>query len=76
MVVPNNTPLNYTFPMSKLSATNAPGGSYKVVDTQLFPAATTICVAEVTVEVGGMRYAYSILYMKMWLTGFYAVNSM
>ncbi|KAH0835871.1 RmlC-like cupin domain-containing protein [Lanmaoa asiatica] len=55
MVVPNNTPLNYTFPSSKLSATQAPGGSYKIVDTQLFPASTTICSVEVTVEVGGLR---------------------
>lgn len=58
MVIPNDTPLNYTFPMSKMIATSAPGGSYKVVDTQLFPASATICVAEVTVEVGGMRYVY------------------
>jgi oxalate decarboxylase/phosphoglucose isomerase-like protein (cupin superfamily) len=58
MVIPNDTPLNYTFPMSKMNATSAPGGSYKVVDTRLFPAATTICAAEVVVEVGGMRYAY------------------
>jgi hypothetical protein len=56
MTVPNDTPLAYTFPMSKVNATPAPGGSYKVVDSRTFPAATTICAAEVTVEVGGMRY--------------------
>ncbi|KAF8548081.1 putative oxalate decarboxylase/oxidase [Imleria badia] len=55
MVIPNNTPLNYTFPLSKLPVTNAPGGTYKVIDTRLFPASTTICAAEVIVEVGGMR---------------------
>ncbi|KAG6377574.1 putative oxalate decarboxylase/oxidase [Boletus reticuloceps] len=55
MVIPNNTPLNYTFPLSKLDATKAPGGSYKVIDTRLFPASTTVCAADVTVEVGGMR---------------------
>lgn len=55
MTVPNDTPLAYTFPMSKVNATPAPGGSYKVVDSRTFPAATTICAAEVTVEVGGMR---------------------
>ena len=60
MVVPNDTPLNYTFPASKLTATQAPGGSYKVVDTQLFPASTTICAVEVTVEVGGMRCVFSL----------------
>ncbi|KAF8439042.1 putative oxalate decarboxylase/oxidase [Boletus edulis BED1] len=50
MVIPNNTPLNYTFPLSKLETTKAPGGSYKVIDTRLFPASTTICAADVTVE--------------------------
>ncbi|KIJ61838.1 hypothetical protein HYDPIDRAFT_115308 [Hydnomerulius pinastri MD-312] len=55
MVVPNDTPLAYTFAMSKVNATEAPGGSYKVVDSRTFPAATTVCTAEVTVEVGGMR---------------------
>ncbi|KIK93423.1 hypothetical protein PAXRUDRAFT_829015 [Paxillus rubicundulus Ve08.2h10] len=55
MAVPNDTPLAYTFPMSKVNATPTPGGSYKVVDSRTFPAATTICSAEVTVEVGGMR---------------------
>lgn len=76
MVVPNNTPLNYTFPMSKLNATKAPGGSYKVVDTRLFPASETICAVDVHVEVGGMRYVISIgLNMKTLLTSFRAVNS-
>ncbi|KAG2156745.1 putative oxalate decarboxylase/oxidase [Suillus bovinus] len=55
MVIPNDTPMPYTFAMSQVNATPAPGGSYKVVDTRSFPAATTICSAEVTVEVGGMR---------------------
>ncbi|EGO03744.1 hypothetical protein SERLA73DRAFT_149937 [Serpula lacrymans var. lacrymans S7.3] len=55
MVVPNDTPLAYTFPFSQVNATQAPGGTYKVADTRTFPAATTICAAEVTVEVGGMR---------------------
>ncbi|KAG9313593.1 putative oxalate decarboxylase/oxidase [Chiua virens] len=55
MVIPNNTPLNYSFPMSKMAVTQAPGGSYKVVDIKSFPAATTICAAEVTINVGGLR---------------------
>lgn len=59
MVIPNNTPLNYTFPLSKLTPTKAPGGTYKVLDTKLFPASTTICAVEVIVDVGGMRYVYS-----------------
>ncbi|KAF9239841.1 putative oxalate decarboxylase/oxidase [Melanogaster broomeanus] len=55
MVVPNDTPVAYTFAMSQVASTPAPGGSYKIVDSRTFPAATTICGAEVTVEVGGMR---------------------
>ncbi|KAH7925449.1 putative oxalate decarboxylase/oxidase [Leucogyrophana mollusca] len=56
MVIPNDTPLAYTFPLSQVNSTNASGGSYKVVDSRLFPAATTVCAAEVIVEVGGMRF--------------------
>ncbi|KAG2363492.1 putative oxalate decarboxylase/oxidase [Suillus spraguei] len=55
MVVPNDTPMPYTFAMSQVNATQAPGGSYKVVDQSSFAVSTTICAAEVTVEVGGMR---------------------
>lgn len=55
MVVPNDTPIPYTFPMSQVEGTKTAGGTYKVVDSRTFTAATTICAAEVTVEVGGMR---------------------
>ncbi|KAG2064297.1 putative oxalate decarboxylase/oxidase [Suillus decipiens] len=55
MVVPNDTPMPFTFAMSQVNATQAPGGSYKVVDQRSFAVSTTICTAEVTVEVGGMR---------------------
>ncbi|KAG1876266.1 putative oxalate decarboxylase/oxidase [Suillus subluteus] len=55
MVVPNDTPMPFTFAMSQVNATQAPGGSYKVVDSRTFEVATTVCSAEVTVEVGGMR---------------------
>ncbi|KAG1876862.1 putative oxalate decarboxylase/oxidase [Suillus tomentosus] len=55
MVIPNDTPMPFTFAMSQVNATQAPGGSYKVVDTRTFPVSTTVCTAEVTVEVGGMR---------------------
>lgn len=76
MVIPNNTPVNYTFPMSKLNTTKAPGGSYKVVDTRLFPAAQTICAADVQVEVGGMRYVTFLgLIIKTLLTSSHAVSS-
>jgi hypothetical protein len=76
MVIPNNTPLNYTFPLSKLPVTNAPGGTYKVIDTRLFPASTTICAAEVIVEVGGMRYVYFIdVYPNISLIDSFSENS-
>lgn len=55
-VIPNDTPEPYTFALSKVNATELPGGSVKVVDTRTFKAARTICAAEFTVEVGGMRY--------------------
>lgn len=55
MVVPNDTPLAYTFPLSQVNATQLMGGSVKVADMRTFPAATTICAAEVTVEPNGMR---------------------
>ncbi|KAG6330550.1 hypothetical protein ID866_8539 [Astraeus odoratus] len=55
MVVPNDTPVAYTFPLSKVNGTQTTGGTYKVVDSRTFPASQTIAAAEVTVEVGGMR---------------------
>ncbi|KAI6116236.1 putative oxalate decarboxylase/oxidase [Pisolithus sp. B1] len=55
MVVPNDTPVPYTFPLSQVNGTKTAGGTYKVVDSTTFTAATTICAAEVTVEAGGMR---------------------
>ncbi|KAF8068847.1 RmlC-like cupin domain-containing protein [Lyophyllum atratum] len=55
MVVPNNTPHPYTFPLSKVKATKKPGGSVKVVDSRTFKAAEKISAVEVTVEAGGMR---------------------
>jgi hypothetical protein len=61
MVVPNDTPMPFTFAMSQVNATQAPGGSYKVVDSRTFPVSTTVCSAEVTVEVGGMRFVNLVL---------------
>lgn len=54
-VIPNDTPIPYTFSWSQMNATTAPGGSYKIADSRSFHAATTICAAEIEVEVGGMR---------------------
>jgi oxalate decarboxylase/phosphoglucose isomerase-like protein (cupin superfamily) len=61
MVVPNDTPMPFTFAMSKVNATQTAGGSYKIVDTRTFPVSTTVCSAEVTVEVGGMRFVILVL---------------
>ena len=60
-VIPNNTPLPYTFPLSKVQPTKKPGGSVKVVDSRTFKVAKKICSAEVEVEVGGMRYVLSVV---------------
>ncbi|KAF7964626.1 hypothetical protein HWV62_4770, partial [Athelia sp. TMB] len=55
MVVPNDTPLPFTYALSKTNATNLSGGSIKIVDSRTFKASTTISAAEVTVNPGGMR---------------------
>ncbi|KAJ8508295.1 hypothetical protein ONZ45_g9425 [Pleurotus djamor] len=55
MVVPNDTPLPFTFPLSKVNATQKPGGSVKVVDSRTFNISKTIGAVEVEVNVGGMR---------------------
>ncbi|KAI6168410.1 putative oxalate decarboxylase/oxidase [Pisolithus thermaeus] len=55
MVVPNDTPIPYTFSFSQVNGTKTAGGTYKVADSTTFTAATTICAAEVTVEAGGLR---------------------
>ncbi|QRW24238.1 oxalate decarboxylase [Rhizoctonia solani] len=47
--------LPYTFAASKINATEVPGGTVKVVDSRTFKVSKTIALAEVTVEVGGMR---------------------
>ncbi|CCM04958.1 uncharacterized protein FIBRA_07155 [Fibroporia radiculosa] len=48
-------PNPYTFKMSNMTATQLPGGSVKIVDSRTFPAASSIAVADVTVEPGAMR---------------------
>lgn len=58
MAIPNNTPEPYTFALSKVNATKTLGGSIKVVDSRTFNVAKTIAAAEVTVEVGGMRFVF------------------
>ncbi|KAI6116237.1 putative oxalate decarboxylase/oxidase [Pisolithus sp. B1] len=55
MVVPNDTPVNYTYPLSQVNGTKTAGGTYKVVDSTTFTASTTISAAEITVEVNGIR---------------------
>jgi hypothetical protein len=54
-VISNNTPLPYTFPLSKMTSTKTSGGSVKVVDSRTFKVSTTVGAVEVEVNVGGMR---------------------
>ncbi|TFK67751.1 putative oxalate decarboxylase/oxidase [Pluteus cervinus] len=55
MVIPNNTPVSYTYPLSKVKPVNCPGGTIKVVDSRTFAASQKISAVEVTVNPGGMR---------------------
>ncbi|KAL0573911.1 hypothetical protein V5O48_008031 [Marasmius crinis-equi] len=48
-------PEPYVFPLSKMNATTTPGGTVKIVDSSIFKISTTIAMAEVTVNPGGMR---------------------
>ncbi|KAG6861387.1 hypothetical protein C0995_000793 [Termitomyces sp. Mi166 len=54
MVIPNNTPNPYVFPLSKVKPTKTPRGSVKLVDSRTFKVAEKISAVEVVVEVGGM----------------------
>jgi oxalate decarboxylase family bicupin protein len=59
IVVPNPTDPKYffTYPLSKVEPKQYPGGTIKIADSRNFEVAKKIAVAEVTVDVGGMRYA-------------------
>ncbi|CAE6376402.1 oxalate decarboxylase [Rhizoctonia solani] len=48
-------PLPFSFAASKAPATNTTGGSVKIIDSRTFNISKTISVAEVTVDVGGIR---------------------
>lgn len=61
MVIPNNTPMPYTYAFSKVNATQLSGGTKKTADSRTFNVSTTICVTEVTVQPGGMRYVFLVL---------------
>ena len=55
MVVPNDSPIPYTFKFSQLPALQKPGGTVKIVDSRTFKASKTIAAAEVNIEPGSMR---------------------
>ncbi|KAG6830601.1 hypothetical protein H0H92_015882 [Tricholoma furcatifolium] len=55
MVVPNNAPNPYTFPLSRAEAKKTSGGSVKVIDSRSFKVTDKISAAEVVVDIGGMR---------------------
>ncbi|KAK7444797.1 hypothetical protein VKT23_015114 [Stygiomarasmius scandens] len=48
-------PQSFVFPLSQMNATQLAGGSIKMADSTVFPVSTTVSVAEVTVNPGGMR---------------------
>ena len=56
MVIPNNTPLPFTFKLSAVQPVTLPGGSIKVADTRTFKASEKISAVEVVIEVGAMRF--------------------
>jgi hypothetical protein len=62
MVIPNDTPIPYTFKFSDVPAMQKPGGTVKIVDSRTFKASKDIAAAEVTVEPGAMRLVVFLLY--------------
>ncbi|TCD65975.1 hypothetical protein EIP91_001967 [Steccherinum ochraceum] len=48
-------PEAFSFAFSQLNATQYSGGTAKIADSTVFPIATSVAVAEVTVEPGAMR---------------------
>ncbi|CCM04232.1 uncharacterized protein FIBRA_06399 [Fibroporia radiculosa] len=48
-------PSPYTYKFSEVTPTQLAGGSVKIADSTVFPVSTSISVADVTVEPGGMR---------------------
>ncbi|KAF8908179.1 RmlC-like cupin domain-containing protein [Gymnopilus junonius] len=55
MVVPNSSPVPYSFKFSKVIPENKQGGTVKVVDSRTFTASEKIAAAEVVLDVGGLR---------------------
>ena len=55
MVVPNDSPVPYTFKFSQVPALQKPGGTVKIVDSRTFTVSKTIAAAEVNIEPGAMR---------------------
>ena len=59
VVSPNGVvPNPFTFPLSKVPATQLNGGTVKIVDSRTFNISKTIAAAEVTVEPGAIRSVY------------------
>ena len=55
MVIPNNTPYPFYFPIIQGPPVKNIGGSVKVVDTRTFIVSEKISATEVEIKVGGMR---------------------
>ena len=56
MVIPNNVPEPFTFAASQVPPVQAQGGTFKIVDSTTFTVSTTVAMAEITIQPGGMRY--------------------
>lgn len=54
-------PSSYTYSFSQTALTPLAGGSVRIADSTVFPIATGIAVAELTVEPGAMRLVLLLL---------------
>lgn len=55
-------PQGFSFAMSQMNVTQLSGGTVKIVDSTIFPIATTIAAADVTVEPGAIRELHVSIY--------------
>jgi len=60
IIVPNSADPEYvfTYSLSTIQPTKYEGGTVKIADSRNFKVAKNIAVAEVSVDVGGMRYIH------------------
>lgn len=59
-------PTPYTYKLSEISPTQLAGGTVRIADSSTFGVSTSIAVAEVTVQPGGMRCARLFPHLLEW----------